>query len=129
MTPELEEQTSQAGLRILKTRLRRFLYERLLEKEPEHIWEAMLLMELDFEGPAETEWRYVTSLWKDRSQPQVRKHLEGILRDAQVQAVADTSLIFSESLTVVRSLIAQYQRDKISSVISALLDVPVSIPS
>jgi hypothetical protein len=126
----LEEQTFHAGVRVLKTRLRKHIYEKLLEHGSEHVWKPMLAMETDFQGPAEAEWSHILARWEDRKDPDLRNALRRILADAYRRAVEDSSLIFSEQrMVTVSGIIRAYEEEKIEGVYEGLIDFSVSTPS
>ncbi len=86
MRPPKEELTRQSASRLLGSRLRRFVYERVYKDDP-HL-EDLLGYQDRVEEEAAREWSGILALWRDQQQdPSQRALLESIIQRALNKAV------------------------------------------
>lgn len=112
--PDIEERlqrTAKAATRLLKSRIRQHLFEakRGLDADPSK-WEALLLLEKSFAGPATREWQDALSLWS-MEDLQDQRVLRMVLADQFAEAASEVLSVFEpESLHEFRRIIEEYHR-------------------
>jgi len=82
VTPQ--QRTLQAATRLLKARMRQFVYQ-AKSTEDEDTWAPMLIVERGFLSGASTEWGEVITQW-DLGKPEAEAELKAILEVALKQA-------------------------------------------
>lgn len=109
----LQRRTAKVATRILKSRIREFIYFTKHREvgEADTRWAPMLLVEQGFSKLALREWQQVLTLWGDLSNEGTLQKLAKILADAFPEAASEVLIIFDEAdLHPMRKIIGEYQK-------------------
>lgn len=113
-TEVLLQRTSKAAIRLLKSRLREYLYKTKRDAADldDTQWSAMLLVEHTFSGPADREWKETLKLWGNwESEVKIQSLLYAIVSRSFSHAASEVLSIFeAEEMWAMKKLIEQYHR-------------------
>jgi hypothetical protein len=109
---ELCKRTSRAAVRLLKSRIREYIYTTKNNEasEGDTRWSALLLVEKTFSGPALREWQEVISLWLPLDEVRVNQ-LTQLVRDSFAPAASEVLATYDEDqVNLIRRLVETYHR-------------------
>jgi len=101
VTPQ--QSTLKAAVRLLKARMRQFVYQQKLGDD-ENIWGPMLIVEKGFLSGALTEWEKVILTW-DLSNPALVEELNALVVTAMAQARASVIELLVERVPEVATIL------------------------
>lgn len=110
----LQQRTCKAAIRILKSRIRHFIYTTKRDEvgELDTRWGPMLLVEESFSKPALREWQGVLALWGNLEDQGTRDIIAKILDESFQEAATEVLTIFEDSeIWEIRKLVDNYRKD------------------
>lgn len=104
----LLDRTRKAAVRLLKTKLRSFVFEVKKSKNTDgDTWDLMLVVERGFFQGAASEWQEVLQLWNGLDVAPLRI----IINEALQQALSETSTVWEDIQPALDSFVSSFSAD------------------